>query len=357
VIFEELQQYESKGTYTKGEDITRESAKHFCEEIAQHLQNFVKEAHGQKTAVQYNPRALGAAMNVYLKSPASYRQFCKDSLLCQPSTSYLQKLKSKQQVTDGFCPSTCLIQHTYRDNASINELADSAAANGGEEWGQVGFDEMKLTRGVVMNTKSHDTVGISKDFCDLNIIVKNLLDEDEVIKKEEPTVQVLQFCYRSTSGRMYNIMHFFNNGKLPANKILDCLFKVIMCCEAVGSKVFGLVCDAAGANSRLFKYLREKNKLPQDVAWLDEDCVSFENPWDKTRLIYMFHCATHNCKNMRGQNWQSDDDGPKDFINVHGEHIGKPFFTAAWVRDEMRADAGVQSLFQEHRLSKQGWFV
>ena len=40
---------------------------------------------------------------------------CNDSVLAQPSRSCAQKIKSSQDVEDGFSPSCCLIQRTYRD--------------------------------------------------------------------------------------------------------------------------------------------------------------------------------------------------------------------------------------------------
>ena len=115
---------------------------------------------------------------------------------------------------------------------------------------------------------------------------------------------VHQFLYRSTSGRVFNAMHFFNNGSLPANVALMQLFYCIMSCELVGCRVFDLVCDAAGSMQRLFTYLRKKTKLTED-AWLAADCVRFRNPFDRSRWIFMHHCSTHNCKNMRTQTWNS----------------------------------------------------
>lgn len=172
----------------------------------------------------------------------------------------------------------------------------------------------------------------------MNKIIKNLLDEDEILNLEAPTVYVCQFCYRSTGGRIFNIMHFYNNGSFTASKILECVNKVVMSCELIGSKVFGLISDAAGPMQRLFTLLRGKTDLPNG-AWLPIECVRFKNPYDSSRYIYMFHCATHNLKNMRGQVWQSyQPGGPRDLIDMYGNHIGKDFFLESWLRDEDLAE-------------------
>ena len=178
--------------------------------------------------------------------------------------------------------------------------------------------------------------GVSKDFYDMNKIMKNVLDEDEIDGMEEPTKEVHQFSYRSTAGGIFNIMFFFNAGSLTASTALWQLSLVIHCCEMVGSRVFGLVCDAAGSMQRLYRYLRKKEVLPEE-AWLSADLVRFRNPYDTSRWIYLFHCATHNLKNTRGQFWESKPNGLKLFYHAEQNIISKSICKDAWLRDEERA--------------------
>ena len=90
--------------------------------------------------------------------------------------------------------------------------------------------------------------------------------------------------------------------------------------------------------------LRGKTDLPND-AWLPIEYVRFENPYDSSRHIYMFNCATHNLKNMRGQVWQSfRPGGPRDLIDMYGNHIGKDFIVEAWLRDQELADKNAARL-------------
>ena len=170
----------------------------------------------------------------------------------------------------------------------------------------------------------------------MNKIMKNLLDKDEIDDTEEPTKKVHQFSYHSTDGRIFNIMFFSNAGLLTAYTALWQLSLVIHCCEMVGSRVFGLVCDAAGSMQRLYRYLRKKEVLPEE-AWLSEDLVRFRNPYDTSRWIYFFHCATHNLKNMRGQFWESKPNGLKLFHDAEKNIISKSIYEDAWLRDEERA--------------------
>ena len=324
-IYIAMKEFERKGKCTKGEPITREMCKPLVDEFINHARNWVHTKRGKHTAVSYNPGVLGAAMNQYLRSPAAYRQWRRDSEIVQPSESYLKSLKSQQQVADGFCVETIVPQPTYRGSCMWIE------------WGHVGCDEIHITNGVAVNVKNNEVAGLCKDFHDITKIMKNLLDDDEIDNMEEPAVHAHQFCYRSTAGRIFNVMFFFNAGSLPGSVALEQLALVIHSCELVGCRVMGFICDAAGQMQTLLRYLRKKQKLPE-VGWLPEDLVRFPNPYDTSRWVYVYHCMTHNLKNMRTQLWGSKPDGPKLFLDEDGNHIGKGIFEDAWLRDKERAD-------------------
>ena len=166
-IFQTLKQIESKSKNNKGDEITKESAKRITEEIAMHCRNFVMQARGKPTAVRYIPSYMGAALNIYLRCPKAAEQARSDSVLAQPSRSCAQKIKSSQDVEDGFSPSCCLIQRTYRDE--MMKLEEEAKKLNGE-WGQIGFDEMKITKGVIMNATTGETTG--KYLCNLSCNLK-----------------------------------------------------------------------------------------------------------------------------------------------------------------------------------------
>ena len=63
------------------------------------------------------------------------------------------------------------------------------------EIGQVMCDEMKLNKDVAINIKTGKIVGFSRDFVDMQKIVKNLLDEDDIESFARPATSVNQWAY------------------------------------------------------------------------------------------------------------------------------------------------------------------
>ena len=157
--------------------------KPLVDEFINHARNWVHTKRSKHTAVSYNPGVLRAAMNQYLRSPATYHQWRRDSEIVQPSENYLKSLKSQQQVADGFCVETIVPQPTYRGSCMWIE------------WGHVGCDEIHITNGVAVNVKNNEVAGLCKDFHDITKIMKNLLGDDEIDNMEEPAVHAHQFCY------------------------------------------------------------------------------------------------------------------------------------------------------------------
>jgi len=95
-----------------------------------------------------------------------------------------------------------------------------------------------------------------------------------------------------------------------------------------------VVVDAGGNNSRMFKYLRKGRDLG-DKGWLEEDMVSFENPFDPSRRVAMAHCSTHNQKSSRNSLYRSHPSRTKAFI-LHGVAFGWNQIVAALKRDQDR---------------------
>ena len=138
---------------------------------------------------------------------------------------------------------------------------------------------------------------------------------------EKPASCVNQWWYRSTSGRVYNTMSFFDSGSLSRDIVLCQLFIVIIACEIAGSKVFLVVCDAGGPFLSFFVLLWQNKDLPDDIIWLSDDCIRFRNPYDPGRFVYASHCSTHNCKGSRNQLKESRSTGTKCFMDIDGNII------------------------------------
>ncbi len=284
--------------------------------IIDEIKNQCLAFNNQKRQSKYSSRMVGLAMSLYLQSgPTAYEQFRKDSIMIYPSSSYLKSLKYAQDTTDG--KSTA----QYEDQLKLRK--------GKEEIGQVIVDEMKLKKDVIINVKSGAVVGVTDDFICQKKLMKNWLDNDKPDEMVEAATHVNQWQYRSTDGRVFNCEFFYNSGSLSGNALLEQFTRVVMNCELVGSKVFGLLCDAGGNNARLMNLLRQSGAGFPNMAWVGEDDVTTANPFDPSRRIYLFHCATHDVKNMRNAFYTPK----KEFLDVNGNRISKRVLEECYLRD------------------------
>ena len=72
---------------------------------------------------------------------------------------------------------------------------------------------------------------------------------------------------------------------------------VIVCLELFNFRVVLLLMYARGPNKGLIKLLTVE-KIPRK-GWLLSDYISFVNPCDCNRLIFLIFCATHGLKALR----------------------------------------------------------
>jgi len=301
------------------------------EMIMVEIKNQCRVWNDQSNQCRYSSKLLGIAMNLYLRSGRSaYEKFCEDSIQIYPSADYLAEIKQSQQITDGCC---------------ITQYEDQLKMRGDvkEEIGQLVVDEMKMTKDVIMNVKSNEIIGITKDFLSMKKIIKSWLDDKpgEIEDFNEPATHVNQWRYRSISGRSYNCEFWYNNGMLSGDTLLEQFTRVVMNCESIGSRVMGMVCDGGGNNARLMSLLRESGAAFPTEAWVGEDAVRTKNPYDKSRYIYLFHCATHGLKSMRNALFVSwIPGGPREFLCEDGNRIGRAVLDECFARETERRRRG-----------------
>ena len=89
--------------------------------------------------------------------------------------------------------------------------------------------------------------------------LKNLLDNETL---ETPSKTATHVNQRSNFGQLldghsYNCEYRFDCDNLNREQFHEQFTQVVMCCEFVGSRVLGFVCDAGGSNVGLMKYLRQ----------------------------------------------------------------------------------------------------
>jgi len=101
---------------------------------------------------------------------------------------------------------------------------------------------MKLKHGVLWNSQTGEAVGLADDMLDLKSIFKQLLsDEGNVVKPAEYVN-----CWRyiaihadGTEGWMCGF--FYNDGSLTSDTLLCQFDYVVLCCESINAKVYGLL--------------------------------------------------------------------------------------------------------------------
>ena len=100
-------------------------------------------------------------------------------------------------------------------------------------------------------------------------------------------------------GKTQNLDFFYSSGSLSDKDIAKRVFHVIKSLEAIDCRVHGLVSDAGGNNAKLYALLREH--LTEEGLWADPGLVSFMNPVEPTRRIWLWYCTTHLLKALRNQ--------------------------------------------------------
>ena len=139
---------------------------------------------------------------------------------------------------------------------------------------------------------------------------------------------------------VHNADFFFNDGSLDGNELIRQMIQVVLSYEFIGVKIFGIVSDAGGGNSKMFRLLQGHHTIKG--PWPDAKCLSFVNPVDHKRNIYIWSCGTHSFKAMRNNIYRSQITKAKAFVS-NGIQFGWNEITKTYDRDMSRlADAGAQ---------------
>ena len=249
-----------------------------------------------------------------------------------PSVSTLKKLKAQMTVNEGTCPKI----YGWIADQFLNNAADSSSK--AKQWtGHLMYDEMKLKEDVAWNSTTHELTGLVEGGKGSNVAheLYALVNSDDGIsgeKEYEPAKSVQQYRFRSTCNHTVNGEFFYNNGSLTADEILSQLLQVISSFEMIGCKIFMILSDAGGNNSRLFSLLR-KGKLLGETSWLTKNIVEFQHPVYPDRKIAMCFCSTHCLKNLRNALFSSLQSRARAFRDVDGEFFGWCHIIALYTYD------------------------
>ena len=236
----------------------------------------------------------------FARSEASYREKKHMSPLSSPSVRQLRRLRSVSKVKDG-------------RNSKVYELRRAAKMASGSlyDGGFLMCDEMKLKEGMVWNSITGKVVGLADDDLDTKSLLCRALSPEGI--KVLLSKYNNQFYFQCLDKKeRWNCEFFFNDGSLTGATLLRQFTQVLLSCEAIGSRVYGLVLDAGGNNAKFISILRDSKKVP-DCSWLSEDLCYIHNPYDTSRRVYFYFCMTHGLKAMRNQLLASSQDGSKAF--------------------------------------------
>ena len=146
-----------------------------------------------------------------------------------------------------------------------------------------------------------------------------------------------QWCFRSSIGRQCSLEFWYNAGSLDGNALLEQFNQIVLQCKTVGMRIIGFVCDAGGNNTKLFRFLHEKNVITEG-GWLPISKVQTRNPFQPLdRYINIFHCSTHDLKNIRNslyKSWQKG--GARELLDTNGVKIGRGIIEKCFWRDRQR---------------------
>ena len=307
-----------KGKQSVDDNEREECAEYLCENIV----NMKKKLDGNPQGVRFSAHTINIAMSLYLRSKKGYDDMRDSGLLCLPSPQLLNKKTSKYRVNPGGDPSIYLM------------LQDEIFASEEKIVGHLMFDEVKLKNGISFNCKSKEIVGFIPEEINTQKMLENILNINKKKKYGELlSVYANQWRFRSTKGIVHNADFYYNKGSLDGNELIRQYIDVVSCYELIGIKIYGMVSDGGGGNTKFFKLISEYQ--PLQGIWINEKCLRTLNPVDPCRYIYIWSCSTHSLKALRNTLYRSQpnqsrslkyDDcsfGWKDMESIYLRDLGR----------------------------------
>ena len=200
------------------------------------------------------------AMLVKMISPKVLRLLRKSKILPLPSNSTLKKKFAFLYVTPGYI------------HSSLGYLADLVPRlKPGEELACLSFDEMKLMQRAEWDQKIDAVIG--------------------------PHKQAQTFMVRSLTGKWKLPVYVdFDMPVISKSLLLQIIFQL----ESIGIKIMITTCDQAGGNQALAKSLGIfADKKTCEELGVEQENVTFTNPWDSERDVFFSYDWVHAFKNLR----------------------------------------------------------
>ena len=212
-------------------NVGNEEIGEMVESVVESMLNMSLQINEKGKQARYSPNTLAMAMAVYNSSPAAYREMTANSATPLPSESHLKRCKSMTKVKDGQTTEPYLRVKSMMKVMKVDKLE-----------GLVQCDEMKVLHGIAWNTQTGDAVGLADDMLDFNSLIRRIFSDDGHTVEAAVYVNQWQFVAITEGGiKHYLLEHFFNDGSLTGETLLNQFEHVVRMCEDVNMKVSGLV--------------------------------------------------------------------------------------------------------------------
>ena len=356
----------------------------YIERLTETLNRYVLKISGKENQLDYDPVVMRLALSNWMDGKAAYEQLREHSIEVLPSASTLYRKQKKIRVTEGeharvygwfkdriseldgeqhnigtvyfdelklvsdfysnvrdgrvvaFASSknnqlfnietecrklvglreTCDAQDEENDDSCDDDNSDDGRGACAED------DECMIKKNA--ESSNEDKTEASKSTWKKCEKCKQWIGKTKQEKVEDPkfvpAVYVNLFRIKTVGQDAMNAEFFFNNGSLTGDDLLAQLLRVITNYELVGVRIYGACSDSGGSNASLVGALRRKKRMSDD--FFDPDFVSFLNPCDTERRVFLIACSVHNLKSVRNGLYASRKPGGKQAFVQAGVPFG-----------------------------------
>ena len=308
---------------TDGAAINSEERIKCAEYLTETVNNMTLHFNEKSKRCRYSPHIINLSLSLYLQNKTSYDHIRRSGIVNLPHPNTLKSITKEMKYLPGYDPNVYFSMKTQM--AGIK----------GPLVGHLMVDEIKLKNGLAWNCMNNEVTGFICDQINTNHMFENILGVSlkKTDKKKQLAVYANQWRFRSTTGIIHNSNFYFNTGSLDANEITKQFIDVLLSYEFLNIKILGIVSDGGGGNENFFRTMT--NNIPMTGPWPGLDTISFVNPIDTTRKVYIWSCGTHSLKAIRNNLYRSQ---PKFARNLKNNKIffGWKDVERIYVRDESR---------------------
>ena len=270
---------------------------------SEELRHFIKQ---QRQALsgprKWSPQVIGTCLNMYIRSPRSYKDLKDSNMVILPSGRQLRRYKNSIQQEQGPIDDMFVWMRQAADKAILPNYGYN---------GYLILDEMKVQEDLVLQRRQGKLVLVG--FVELEGPLRNL----EVWRKDTPqrelATNVLQYIFLGSTGFRFPIAHY-PTSTAKASELYVYTHSIIRKLDLYGFEVTSVIMDG-GAQNRDFIRMHFKEH-PMHSSWL------IKAPYNPMHSIALVQDFSHDMKKIRNSLLKS---GTMSFhtrrIKVHGSYV------------------------------------